>query len=472
MNDSQMVVRKDLQTRRTEFITRAKESYGDLYDYSDVDYVNARTHVLIHCTRKYHRSFLQVPHSHLIGRIGCPDCKSQFFERAHEKYGDKFDYSQVVYENEYTAVKIICPDHGVLEIEPRNHLRSVHGCEDCFLDNYRRFTTTEEFIEVSRSIWGDKYSYEKTEYGGSVTSKIIVTCRVHGDLEIRPSHHLRDQFGGGCKDCASEKRTLSLDEFIQRSISQHGEFFDYSKVTYSNSYTHVKIVCPVHGEFEMTPAHHMEGSGCRDCFEDRRRSTTEEFIRDAREVHGETYDYSEFIYEGIHETGKIICRIHGGFDQSRANHIHSRQGCPWCKNKSEGKIAVILNEIAVVHQTYRIDEEDGSGKRFYYDFYLPEHDLIIERDGEQHYKDIYFQKKRERTEQENDRRKTELAKSKGLRVCRIPYWLNDEEVRVEISNILDGRPSYPDVPDLEHEKTKPKPHPLLHESNREPSSWN
>ena len=60
-------------------------------------------------------------------------------------------------------------------------------------------------------------------------------------------------------------------------------------------------------------------------------------------------------------------------------------------------------------------------------------------------------------QQKNDKLKTKLAKKEGYKIARIPYWLNKEEEEIEIDNILAGKPTYPDVPDLKQEKTKPRP---------------
>ena len=106
--------------------------------------------------------------------------------------------------------------------------------------------------------------------------------------------------------------------------------------------------------------------------------------------------------------------------------------------------------MAVVHRNHRINNR-------YFDFYLPEYDLIIERDGEQHY---YKEVKNWGTIEEHhqiDIEKTNLAKSKGHKIRRIPFWLSEEDERKEIQNILKGQPTYPDVPDLEQAKTKPLP---------------
>lgn len=54
-----------------EFIINAKEKHGGIYDYSMVNYKNAKTHVIIIC--KIHGKFLQIPNYHLSGN-GCRKC--------------------------------------------------------------------------------------------------------------------------------------------------------------------------------------------------------------------------------------------------------------------------------------------------------------------------------------------------------------------------------------------------------------
>ena len=85
--------------------------------------------------------------------------------------------------------------------------------------------------------------------------------------------------------------------------------------------------------------------------------------------------------------------------------------------------------------------------------------MLIERDGEQHYRDqqIKTVKLLVTDQHKNDKLKTKLAKKEGYKIARIPYWLSKKEEEIEIDNILAGKPTYPDVPDLIHEKTKPKP---------------
>lgn len=54
-----------------DFIERCITLHGDLYDYSDVEYINNSTKVVIKCS--IHGAFEQIPASHFIG-YGCPSC--------------------------------------------------------------------------------------------------------------------------------------------------------------------------------------------------------------------------------------------------------------------------------------------------------------------------------------------------------------------------------------------------------------
>ena len=185
-----------------------------------------------------------------------------------------------------------------------------------------------------------------------------------------------------------------------------------------------------------------------------RKITTEVFIERAKAVHGDRYGYDKVEYVSAHTKVIITCSEHGDFEQVPSSHLVGR-GCPRCKNKAEGKIAIYLNERYITHRRHPMDKKE-------FDFYLPEYNLLIERDGEQHYRlvkhwaagteDDYVE-----NQQANDQHKTDLAKQHGYKIARIPYWLTDEEVELELDNILKGQPTYPDVPDLEQAKTQPKP---------------
>ncbi len=187
----------------------------------------------------------------------------------------------------------------------------------------------EEFIEKARKIHGDKYDYSKVNY---VNNKIevIITCPEHGEFKQRPNDHLR---GHGCREC-SNKRTqealrLSTEEFIEKARKKHGNKYVYDKVNYVDSTTDVIITCPEHGDFPQNPSNHLCGAGCPKCA-GTEKLTKEEFIKKAREVHGNKYDYSKANYINNKKPVTIICPIHGEFDQRPDAHIYRGLGCKKC----------------------------------------------------------------------------------------------------------------------------------------------
>lgn len=127
------------------------------------------------------------------------------------------------------------------------------------------------------------------------------------------------------------RKTLTTEEFIERAKKIHGDTYDYSKVNYKNTKTKVTIICPIHGEFEQTPDKHLLGHGCYMCSKNRKKDTNE-FIKRAREIHGDKYDYSKVNYTNNVTPVIIICPKHGEFYQTPHTHL-AKKGCPMCAKK-------------------------------------------------------------------------------------------------------------------------------------------
>lgn len=101
---------------------------------------------------------------------------------------------------------------------------------------------TSEFIQKAKVVHGDYYDYSKAKYIKSRTPLTII-CPEHGEFEQTPEKHLR---GAGCFKC---KTGNSLNQFVEKAVKLHNNFYDYSKVVYVNSNTPIEIVCPIHGSF-------------------------------------------------------------------------------------------------------------------------------------------------------------------------------------------------------------------------------
>lgn len=98
-------------------------------------------------------------------------------------------------------------------------------------------------------------------------------------------------------------RKLTKEEFIKKAKNIHGDKYDYSKVEYLNSRTKICIICPEHGEFWQTPNSHLDGQGCPSCGE-RKRAEKKTLTKD------------EFIKKAIKRHGNK-------YDYSKVEYINS-----------------------------------------------------------------------------------------------------------------------------------------------------
>jgi len=136
--------------------------------------------------------------------------------------------------------------------------------------------------------------------------------------------------------------------FIKRSMDIHNNKYDYSLVEYKNNRIKIKIICPIHGLFEQTPYKHLIGRGCHYCAGNLQLNTID-FIKKSNEIHNYLYDYSLSKYINTKTKVKIICKEHGVFEQSPNNHITKKQGCPKCKGGIKLTINEFINRSREIH---------------------------------------------------------------------------------------------------------------------------
>jgi hypothetical protein len=258
--------------------------------------------------------------------------------------------------------------------------------------------TLDIFTKEAKLIHGDKYDYSKVEYTNAHT-KVKIVCPIHGEFEQRPYRHLT---GDGCRECSksvvSKKNSLSVIQFIEKAKIKHGDKYDYSKIEYINNKTKVKIICPIHGEFMQIPDSHLKGSGCDKCGRINaslnKRKSLSDFIKDAKIIHGEKYNYDLVNYITTNDYIDIICHKHGVFKQKAYKHLQN-QGCPVCnESKMEKKIRQFLinNGINFTPQYGKKNGINWLGNQTL-DFYLNDFNVAIECQGEQHFKPVDFSNK-------------------------------------------------------------------------------
>jgi len=359
-----------------EFISKANIVHNNKYDYSLVEYINSYTKVKIICPD--HGIFEQQPNNHISGK-GCNICViskrlstiEYVISKANIIHNNKYDYSLVEYVNGYTKIKIICPEHGMFEQIPNIHLNG-NGCSICAGS---KKSSTQEFISKSINIHNNKYDYSLVEYSNNIT-KVKIICPLHGIFDQSPSSHLN---GNGCPRCAKIKNLTTNSEFISKANDIHNNKYDYSLVEYINSYTKVTIICPEHGTFDQKPNSHLNGNSCPRCAKTKNLTTIDEFISKANIIHNNKYDYSLVEYITACIKIKITCPVHGVFWQTPNNHL-SGHGCPICTHSISSQESEIYNFLKLYKiSPIQSDRTILNGKEL--DIYIPSHIIAMEFDG-------------------------------------------------------------------------------------------
>lgn len=277
-----------------------------------------------------------------------------FIKNSKDIHGDLYNYEKVIYKGCDKKVIIKCNDHGDFEQTPTLHLKGS-GCPKCanILRNINNKKSTDIFIQQAKLVHNNKYDYSKVNYNTSKI-KVIIICSIHGEFEQLPNVHLH---GSGCQQCNSDKLSkiflLTTEQFIEKAISKHGDKYDYTKVKYIKSNKELTIICKIHGDFKQIANSHLQGHGCPYCGNVIKK-TNEEFILEAKQIHGDLYDYSKTIYISSFNKVKIICKIHGEFEQIARSHIIGR-GCILCGYvcsglKSRKTIEQFIMEANNVHE--------------------------------------------------------------------------------------------------------------------------
>ena len=353
-----------------------------------------------------------------------------FIFRASKVHNKRYDYSKSVYRGCKEKIIIGCKIHGKFFQRPFQHL-SGNGCPKCGSQATGKAlsSTTEEFVKKAKKIHGKRYDYSKSIYTG-VHKKLVIICPVHEEFLQTPNNHLN---GNGCQYCVKNYK-LTADAFTAKASKIHNNRYDYSKVVFVNTRTPIEIVCPFHGSFFKTPNAHLSGNGCRQCWRERitseRRSDTAEFIQKSVAVHGNEYDYSKAKYETNRKKVEIICKKHGSFFQVPITHMRGHR-CPSCSSSiGEVKILKFLNDNNIGYIKEKKFDDCRNPKTNWllkFDFYLPSKNLLIEYDGEPHFKKTCVVGRHFMTDddlrgiKERDRIKTNYAKRRGIRLLRIAY---------------------------------------------------
>jgi len=219
----------------------------------------------------------------------------------------------------------------------------------------------------------------------------------------------------------SKKKTK--EQFIEEANIVHKHKYDYSLVIYKDNKTKVSIICMEHGIFEQTPYNHIHfKQNCPHCVGGIRLSK-DQFTIKSNKIHNFKYDYSLVDYKNARTKVKIICPIHGIFEQVPQHHMRG-VGCPMCsESKGERIIAKFLDDLKIKYKREKVFKNCRYKYPLPFDFYLFDLNICIEYDGMQHFRAWNRIGGANALEKQiiKDSIKDQYCKNKNIKLIRIKY---------------------------------------------------
>ena len=265
--------------------------------------------------------------------------QADFNDRFLKKFGEGYDLSGAIYSCARSKIEVICFEHGIFQTTPDSLFseRTKIACPSCrkiYREKNRAEQARTEFLKKAKQTYKSQYTYEDVVYFNS-RSKVTITCREHGSFQQTPGKLLA---GTGCPSCGLERRhksrRLKKDEVLKRLKSVHGDALRFQINEYENIRQKITVSCQLHGKFQSSIGNLFTGRGCLKCSLAKtahsRRLSNDDWIKKAKAVHGNRYNYKDTCYDGANNKLTIICRQHGPFEIRASNHINKKQGCRKC----------------------------------------------------------------------------------------------------------------------------------------------
>jgi hypothetical protein len=370
--------------------------------------------------------------------------KESFIEKAKNVHGDAHDYRLVDYKNSRTKVDIICNKHNKVYSQlPSTHINGANGCTHCYGENMTNIKTysaayyTEKIEKLNLPL------YEiKSIKGGD---DIILSCSYHGDFTTTYTLIKRSK-KHACPKCMQETSTQGVKKdtysFTLLAKETHKDNYDYSQVHYTGNKDEVIIGCNTcKSIFSQKPTTHLSGKGCPNCWKNRNRQekpqtriSIKEVDKKCNLIFNNTLDFTNSQCVTSNDKMKVFCKkCNSEFEQYKG-HLMRGVGCQKCskeekESKSEKLITKILLENHVVFNKEHCFEDCVYKKKLRFDFYIPELNMCIEYQGQQHYKPIkIFGGQDAFTLQlKKDNIKREYCKNNNIQLLEIMYSDNIEE---------------------------------------------
>ena len=360
-------------------------------------------------------------------------------KKTHEEYVNELKSKnpniEVIdtYINTNVSIQHHCLVHDIYwNTTPSRALRGV-GCPKCHVERFAKSKTKtqDEYLELLKKNNPNIIPLEKYI---NCRTPILHKCLRHNiEWNTIPDSVIN---GHGCCECskekASDKNRKTHEQYVQEVKSINPNIIVVGEYTRAN--VNILHKCAIDGyEWYAAPGNILFGNGCPKCSGNIKKSH-EDYVNEVYAVNQNIEVLGEYKSARTHVLHK--CKIDGHEWYAYPYSILSGTGCPKCnESKGERKISHWLNNHNITYISQKRFDDCRDKLALPFDFYLPDYNIAIEYDGEQHYRPIEYFGGKEHYDKvtKHDRIKDDYCKSNNIDLLRIPYYANIEN---ELNNFL------------------------------------
>lgn len=355
-------------------------------------------------------------------------------KKTHEEYANELAIKnpniEVIgrYVNAQTLILHKCLIDNYKWLAKPNNILSGKGCPKCAGVLKK---THKEYVDELSAINKD---IEIVDTYINAKTPILHKCKRHNvEWKASPTNILN---GDGCPRCKGEriknKLSKTHEEYIKEvfRINQNIEVLE----EYINAKTQILHRCKIDNYiWKVEPDHILNGRGCPKCANNIRK-TQEEYISEVNILNPDIDVVDEYINAKTPIFHK--CKIHNYIWNIAPYNVLNGVGCPICHESSGERLTRrYLEKNDIRYELQYIFKNCIDINPLPFDFYLPDYNIAIEYQGEQHYRSVDFfgGEEKFKIQQKHDNIKREYCNNNNIRLLEIPYFKNVEE---ELNNFL------------------------------------
>ena len=279
--------------------------------------------------------------------------------------------------------------------------------------------TNEEFQQEVRNLVGNEYTF-LDNYVNKRTKLRVTHNKCGNTYDVLPSNFLRGNRCPYCYRASKQKTNSQFKQEIKNLVGDDYTFLD----PYQGNYTKLRVKHNKCGNiYKVKPNSFLQGRRCPKCFGNDKKADNL-FKKEVSNLVGDDYTFLDS-YVNNHTKIRVKHNECGHvYYVAPTEFISHNTRCPYCNiPKGEDLINKILISLDIKHEYQKTFNDLRDTQLLSYDFYIPDQNILIEYQGQQHYEpvDYFGGKDKFKIQQKHDKLKSDYAKNHGYTLIAVPY---------------------------------------------------